>query len=251
LHTSSGLMFLQNIFMKKILPVFIFSTILLFFSACTKNYDNYNYAPTPTGNLLISNLCADALPLDVYINGTIGVSALPYSYYSPYSPVSTGTTNMILAVENSSTSVLNVNLNVVADSNYSFFIIDSFHAITAATTQDILKVPSGDSAKIRILDFAPNAGSLDVALPGGGAVVSGARTFNDQTLNTAYQSFITVPAGTYSYDVRQAGSQNVLVSSTSYAPFVFAQGKIYTMVLTGFVGSTGVQALALTTINNN
>ncbi len=235
--------------MKRTLLILLIAACAGSFTGCyQQNSDEYS---PQSASILISNLCPDSPPLDIYVNNSLGIQALSYSYYQPYTPISLGTNNIIATITNTVNPIVNSNVTLSPNGYYSYFIIDSLNAITSATVQDILTIPGGDSAKIRILDFAPNAGTVDIANTNGGSIIDSARYFNDQVTNTSYASFVSVPAGTYSFDIRKSGTSTVLLSGGSYAPFTLVPGAIYTLVISGFVGSTGTQAFSISAINNN
>ncbi|MGI8952856.1 MAG: DUF4397 domain-containing protein [Chitinophagaceae bacterium] len=231
--------------MKKVF--FVLSAAILFgISSCSLN--NNNPTPPPASAFLIAQASPDAVPLDVYINNSSPfLSSFPYGNYTIYQSAAPGSYRMIFAATGTGVPIVDTTFTFQTNTAYSVFTIDSASKMKATLVVDSLVTPGTDTAKIRFLDFSPNAPAVNVAIVTPSGVDSHSRTFNDQNLIAAYTYFIPVKAGTCNITVSLAGTSTVIVPATN---FTLTGGKIYTFYLKGFWGGTGVQSLSIGSINN-
>jgi hypothetical protein len=111
---------------------------------------------------------------------------------------------------------------------------------------DSVTAPSADSVQFRFLNFSPNIPPVDVALSG--TVLSSGRAYNDVAANAGLAKFSLLAPGTYTLELRIAGTSTILLS----VPNVVLQGgKIYTLYAKGLIGDTGTGALSVGTIVHN
>jgi hypothetical protein len=217
------------------------------FESCSLN----SGASAPASAFLIANFCPNtAIPVDIYANGSFILGDVAYTNYTNYTGVPSGTYDFIFTVTGNSQGLANVNYSFQPNTSYSLFAIDTISngVLQTALVQDILSVPAGDSAKIRFLDFAPDAGAVDIALPSGGAVLNSGRYFNDQASIPAYANFTSVPAGKYVFEIRKSGTSNVILPAVTDS---LVAGRIYTIALSGLVTPGPNEAPLSASLMNN
>ena len=209
---------------------------LLVFSSCDKD-DDKTYA-----NVLVAHASPDAPGVDLLIDDVKQNSAaLLYPNNTGYLQAESGTRNIKVNVAGTATTVINADLTLTKDKNYSVFAIDSVSKISAIAFEDDLTSPASGKAHVRFLHLSPNAPAVDVAVASSGAVVFGDVSFKEGT------AFTPLDAGTYNLDVRVAGTSTVAL----VLPAITLQaGKIYTVFAKGFLGGTGTQALGAEIIVN-
>ena len=209
---------------------------LLVFSSCDKD-DDKTYA-----NVLVAHASPDAPGVDLLIDDVKQNSAaLLYPNNTGYLQAESGTRNIKVNVAGTATTVINADLTLTKDKNYSVFAIDSVSKISAIAFEDDLTSPASGKAHVRFLHLSPNAPAVDVAVASSGAVVFGDVSFKEGT------AFTPLDAGTYNLDVRVAGTSTVAL----VLPAITLQaGKIYTVFAKGFLGGTGAQALGAEIIVN-
>jgi len=216
------------------------STLLLagimVFSSCDKD-DEKTYA-----NVLVTHASPDAPGVDLLIDDTKQNSAaLTYPNNTGYLQAESGTRNIKINVSGTSTTVINADLVLEKDENYSVFAVDSVSKISAIALLDDLTAPASGKAHVRFVHLSPNAPAVDVAVASSGAVVFGDIVFKEAT------AFTPLDAGTYNLDVRVAGTSTVAL----VLPAITLQaGKIYTIFAKGFLGGSGTQALGAEIIVN-
>ena len=210
---------------------------LLVMTSCDKD-DEKAYA-----NVLVTHASPDAPGVDLLIdNVKQNAIALLYPTNTGYLQAEAGTRNFKVNVAGTTTTVINADLDLEKDLNYSVFAIDSVSKISAIAFEDNLASPASGKAHVRFLHLSPNAPAVDVAVASSGAVVFGDVSFKEGT------AFTPLDAGTYNLDVRVAGTSAVAL----VLPAITLQaGKIYTVFAKGFLGGTGIQALGAEIIVNN
>jgi len=206
------------------------------FSSCDKD-DDKTYA-----NVLVTHASPDAPGVDLLIdNDKQNSAALTYPNNTGYLDVESGTRNIKINVAGTSTTVINADLTLTKDVNYSIFAIDSVSDISAIVFTDDLTSPASGKAHVRFIHLSPDAPAVDVAVASSGAVVFGDVAFTEGT------AFAPLDAGTYNLDVRVAGTSTVAL----VLPAITLQaGKIYTVFAKGFLAGTGAQALGAEIIVN-
>lgn len=211
---------------------------LVMLSSCKKDEEvTKSYA-----KVLVTHASPNAPGVDLLVdNSKQNTAALSFPSNTGYLQVEAGTRNIKVNVSGTSTTVINADLPLSKDQNYSVFAIDSVSKISALVLTDDLTAPASGKAHVRFVHLSPNAPAVDVAVTGG-AVVFGNKAFKD------YTAFTPLDAGTYNLEVRVAGTSTVALP----LPGITLQaGKIYTVFAKGFLGGTGSAALGAEIIANN
>ncbi len=211
---------------------------MVFVSSCKKDETTAKtYA-----KVLVTHASPNAPGVDLLVDGAKQNSAaLAFPKNTGYLQVESGTRNIKVNVTGTSTAVINADLALAKDKNYSVFAIDSVSKISALVVEDDLSTPASGKAHVRFIHLSPNAPAVDVALAGG-AVVFGNKSFKD------YTAFTPLDAGTYNLEVRVAGTTPPVLPLPG---IVLQAGKIYTVFAKGFLGGTGAEALGAEIIANN
>jgi hypothetical protein len=219
--------------------------ILLAAGVVSCNDDNKNTTP-PASSFGVVNASPNAGSLDVYLNGGSVVRNLAYGADTGYFTVAPGSYTMTFADSGSSTSLLDQNLSLAPGVAYSVFAIDSVSHLQTAIVADSASLPSSDSAEARFLNFSPNAPALDFVVNGTTVVFSG-RSYNDVAVNPTAAHFSYLTPGTYTVELRVAGTSTVLYTTS----LTLEGGKVYTFYAKGFAGDSGATSLTLGTVVHN
>lgn len=227
--------------MKKLISVsaaFVLLAAFVFLTSCSKDEDEKTYA-----RVLVTHSSPDAPAVDLLIDGNVQNStALTFPNSTGYLQIESGSRNVKVNVSGTTTTVINADLTLEANKNYSVFAIDSVASISALVIADDLTTPASGKAHVRFVHLSPDAPAVDVAVASSGAVVFGNTSFG------AYTPFTPLDAGTYNLDVRVAGTTTVALT---LPPITLEAGKIYTVFAKGFLGGSGSQALGAQIIANN
>ena len=205
---------------------------LVMLSSCKKDEEaTKNYA-----NVLVTHASPDAPGVDLLISDAKqNTSALNYPLNTGYIQVEAGTRNIKVNVAGTPTSVINADLTLEKDKNYSVFAIDSVSKLT-----DDLTAPASGKAHIRFIHLAPNSPQVDFSVVGGSVDFTN-KSFKD------YTAFTPVDAGTYSISVRLTQTQSFFAALQGIN---LQAGKIYTVFTKGLIGATGAQTLGAEIIVN-
>ncbi len=210
---------------------------LVMLSSCKKDEEaTKNYA-----NVLVTHASPDAPGVDLLISDAKqNTSALNYPLNTGYLQVEAGTRNIKVNVAGTPTSVINKDLTLEKDKNYSVFAIDSVSKLSALVLTDDLTAPASGKAHIRFIHLAPNSPQVDFSVLGGSVDFTN-KSFKD------YTAFTPVDAGTYTISVEFTQTQSFFAA----LPGINLQaGKIYTVFTKGLIGATGAQILGAEIIVN-
>jgi len=196
--------------------------------SCNTKNDNTS---VPVSYFGVVNASPDSGNLDIYVGGNVAAQNFAYGADTGYFAINPGTYSLQVAPTGTSNFVINSNVTFAPATSYSVFTIDSTNAVVT----DSFTVPSTDSVRVRFFHFSPNAPAVDIAVAGGSTWFTN-RTFNDQAANAGYQSFVTIPAGTYNLEVRVAGTSTVVLPLPSEA---LVGGNVYTLYARGVLSATG------------
>lgn len=228
--------------------IFALCTVLctaLFFISCSKDNTEAN------ASLMIVNASPNGANIDAAVNGSVIVTNMAYPANSGYKSVTSGTSNVTVSETGSTTTFLNGSLNLEAGSYYTLYVTDSANKRKATVTKDDLTPPSAGKAKIRLLHLSPNAPAVDITATSGATSSASFnnRSFNDVSTNGSYAAFTEIDAGPLTVTVKNAGSSTVLANIPT--GISLQAGKIYTVIIKGFVGGTASQALGVEVITHN
>jgi len=121
--------------------------------------------------LRIVNGSPDAPAIDVWLNGTIVVSNLPFGEASPYVPVAGGEHLFELVASGTTFPVLvSERLTFAPVTAYTIAATDALAAITPVVYLDDNAAPPDGQAKVRLMHLSPDAPAVDVAVSGGPAL---------------------------------------------------------------------------------
>ncbi|HMP31063.1 MAG TPA: DUF4397 domain-containing protein [Saprospiraceae bacterium] len=213
------------------LACLIFS--VLSFTSCSKDEKN--------AKVLVTHASPDAPGVDLLIdNKKVNSAALTFPNNTGYLDVESGVRNVKVNVAGTSTSVINADVTLDEDKNYSIFAINTVANIEAIVLVDDLTAPAAGKAHVRFGHLSPDAPAVDIALRGGAVVFPNAR-FKDFT------GFTPLDAGAYNLDVRVAGTQTVALNLPT---ITLEAGKIYTVFARGLLAG-GASSLGAQIIVNN
>jgi hypothetical protein len=228
--------------MKKLILALIVSLTALTFIGCDD--EETPVTPTPlTSNSLVKVVHAspDAPGVDLLVDNTVAGTNLTFPNNTGYLSVTSGTRNVKVNVTGTSTTVIEANLNLMKDKNYSVFAVNSVANIEAIVIEDDLSTPAQGKAHVRFIHLSPDAPAVDITLTDG-TVVFGNKSFKEFT------AFTPLDADSYDLEVRVAGTTTVALD----LPVITLEaGKIYTVFAKGFLSGNGAQQLDAEIIVNN
>jgi hypothetical protein len=190
---------------------------------------------------MVVHASPNAPAVDLLVDNGVAGSGLAFPNNTAYLPVDAGTRNVKVNVSGTSTTVINADLTLTANANYTVFAVDSVSKISTVVLTDNLAMPATGKAHVRFVHLSPNAPAVNITLTNG-TIVFGNKAFKQAT------DFTPLDAGTYDLQVRDAATNNTVV--LSLPGIALTNGKIYTVFAKGFLGGTGAQALGAQIIVN-
>lgn len=219
---------------KNALLILSVSLFALFgFTACSEDESPVMPVPTETSLVKVVHASPDAPGVDLLVDNKVAGTNLTFPNSTGYLKVNSGTRNVKVNVTGSSTTVIEANLPLAANKNYSVFAVNSVSNIEAIVLEDDLTVPASGKAHVRFIHLSPDAPSVDITLVDG-TVVFGIFQFKEAS------AFTPLNAGTYDLQARVAGTSTVALNLPGIQ---LEAGKIYTVFARGFLSGSGAQAL--------
>lgn len=209
--------------MKKWMKLMMLAVLPLALASCE---DDDADVMLNDANVMVVHASPDAPGVDLLVNNTkVNTSPLTYPNNTGYLAVPAGTQNIKVNAAGTSTTVIDANVELDPDASYSVFAIDNLANIEALVLEDDLTEPAANTAHVRFAHLSPDAPAVDVAVQGGPVLFSN-RSFKSAT------AFTPVAAGTYTLEVRPAGSMDVVLTVPDV---VLSNGSIYTIFAKGFL----------------
>ncbi|MEP0862370.1 MAG: DUF4397 domain-containing protein [Ignavibacterium sp.] len=226
---------------KKMLFVILTFITTISLASCSDDENTTSPTPAEKANVLVVHASPDAPGVDLLVDNTVAGTNLTFPNNTGYLSVNAGTRNVKVNVNGTSTTVIQANLNLVANKNYSVFAVNQVSAIEPLVFEDDLTTPASGKAHVRFIHLSPNAPAVNITLTDG-TIVFGNVAFKGSV------NFTPLNAGTYNLQVRDAATNATVVLEL---PNITLQaGKIYTVFAKGLLGVTGAQELGAQIIVN-
>jgi hypothetical protein len=191
----------------------------------------------------VVHLSAGVPKVDLYVDGTRTVAAVPFRTASRYHSLPAGAHTLAMRPAGSSagsTPLASARASITAGAPYSAILLGASTQLKAVVAKDDFTAPPAGRAKLRIIDAAPQSPPLDIA------VADGPMLFRDVRFGEV-SSFITVAAGRMAVEVRAAGTSRVLFTQgaapipagmiVTLAGTISAAGQIETLPILDAAGA--------------
>jgi hypothetical protein len=198
--------------------------------------DSPFYRASPkTSYLRILHASPKSPAVDVYINDMLKFKKLTYGAFTDYIEVVTGDYNVkIYPAGTKASPVLNKNLFIPPDKIYTIPAIGLLPNIELLPISETKIINPSDKVYIKFAHLSPNAGAVDITLPGG-------KILFENIKYKQFTDYIQVPAGTYTLEARKTGTTTRVL----YIPNIkLKPQRFYTVYAVGLVNDhPGIQAL--------
>ncbi|WP_299822720.1 DUF4397 domain-containing protein [uncultured Pontibacter sp.] len=211
--------------MKKYLRFLLLAVLPTVFLAACDDDDDLNLLEN-NAQVLVVHASPDAPAVDLYVDDVkANMTALNYPGNTGYMDVESGSRNIKVTPAGATTSnaVINADLRLDENQAYSVFAINTLSNIEALVLEDNLTEPASGKAHVRFVHLSPDAPNVDIAVANGPVLFSDI-AFKENT------AFTPVDAGTYTLEVRAAGTTPAVLSTQVQ----LANGGIYTIFAKGF-----------------
>lgn len=227
---------------------FLAALLTTIFAACNKNDDD----PTgPDPQLMAVHASPNSPAFNFYLDNTkFNSQPLAFLANTAYTTVTPKNYNVKVTAANNITPLIEIRANLQRGKHYSLFAYDTLlnNRIKAFVVEDDLSAPAAGKAKVRFLQLIPVNVPVDIVANGN--ILFANRAYADNVNNNSKAAFTAVDGGTYTVDVRIAGSGSSIPPLLTVPNVVFEAGKIYTVYAKGLVTGTGTTLLGAQLIIN-
>lgn len=173
-------------------------------------------AQTTTGRVRVLHASPDAPAVDILVDGTKVIEALPYREYTEYLPLPAGRHEIRVNVTGTSTTVLNAAPTVEAGSDYTAIAVGfagKAPALDLLLLADNNALPGGNQIKLRVVHAAASAPAVDVYVTTPFEALDGKQAALAGVPFKAASSYLSVPASLYQARVAVAGTKTIAIDS--------------------------------------
>lgn len=209
---------------KLITAIVLGCGLMLGLAACDD--DNDDVTTVPVAFVSLYQASPDAPDLDIVVdNRQINYYPFDYADYTGYLRFYTGERTLKFGPYGASNIVADTTLSLEEGNAYSVFVVDEYDDLSVLVLDDNAQAPEEDMALIRLVNLSPDASAVDLVIEGQDDAM-----FEDQAFKHA-TDFTEVQADTYSFEVRDADTDEVLLT----VPDVTIQPGWYsTIVVRGY-----------------
>jgi hypothetical protein len=185
------------------------------------------FAQAGTAKVRVIHASPDAPAVDVFVNGNIALSNVPFFTASDYLDLPAGSYRVQVAPtgQPASAAVIDATATIEAGKAYTIAATGLVADIEPTIFVDDLSAPAAGNAKVRVYHLSPDAPAVDVKPAGAAALISGL-AFPEAS------DYLEVPAGSYDLQVTPAGASAVVIDLPGTA---VEAGKIYSVFATNVV----------------
>lgn len=183
----------------------------------------------------VAHMAPGAPPVDVALDGQMVLRSLAFGEVSGYAPVPAGTRQARVTPAGAREPVvIEASLSVESGRAYTVVATGELPSLAPAVLNDDLTPPPAGQAKVRFVHSAPDAPAVDIAVAGGSVLFANV-AFRNASMTA------TVPAGTYTLEVRPTGQQAAVLSVPNVT---LSAGDIITIFAAGKVSDRSLRAVA-------
>lgn len=191
---------------------------------------NNFYRTVPENSYIrILNASPNSPAVDIYLDNKLMVQNLAYTEFSKYMVVSPGDLNIkIYPAGQKIDPVLNITVNIPSGFTFNMAIIGLFPNISIYDIPEPSTPNKFNRACIRFINLSPNSPAIDLTLP------DGTKIFNNIKYKD-YSIYACIPPGTYTLQIRLAGTNNILLTITNVQ---LMANKYYSLYLVGLANNS-------------
>jgi hypothetical protein len=201
--------------------------LIVLLASCLDDDNDPVTEPVKVAYVSVYHASPDAPDFDIIVDDrAINVNPFDYTSYSGYLNFFTGNRNIKFNAVNANNALIDTTFNFEEGKAYSLFAIDRLSNLQALLVVDSSAAPAAGKAMVRFVHLSPDAPALDVSVSG----ETGDPLFANHSFKQA-TPFQEVDAKTYSFDIKNSGASDVLMSVDD---ITLQAGRYYTIVTRGF-----------------
>jgi hypothetical protein len=165
-------------------------------------------AQAAAARVRVLHLSPGAPKLDLYVDGTSTLTAVPFKTATKHAQVPAGTHTVEIRPAGSANGnpLATARATLTPDAAYTLAAVGPAAKLQVMVLKDDFTAPPAGKAKLRGIDASPQSPPIDIAIAGGPVL------FHDLTFPEA-TPFATVKAGSMALEVRMAGTKQVVFKS--------------------------------------
>jgi hypothetical protein len=178
----------------------------------------------------------DAPAVDIWVNGEVALSNVPFAAISDYLALDGGSYNVQVSPAGATEPiVIDADVELTAGTDYSVAAVGTLDSIEPLVLVDNNSEPAPGKAHVRFVHASPDAPAVDIAVANGGPVLFANIAFKE------IGDYLPVDAGSYDLEARLAGTDTVALSVPGVS---LEAGTVYTIWAMGFAdGEPTLQAV--------
>lgn len=194
--------------------------------------------PTPQSFIRLFHASPNAPAVDVYANGNLIAKNIAYKDFTKYLNLPPGEYNIKIYPTGETTNpILNTDLIIPQGTAFNVAVIGEPPNVSLYPIPEPYTAQNFGRPCIRFIHLSPNAPAVDIALSDGRKVFSSVG-YKDIT------DYVCVPPGTYTFQVRLAGTDDVVLTIPDVQ---LKPDNYYTIYATGLAGgSPSLDAIVVT-----
>ena len=213
-------------FITRFRGLFFSAAVVIFLVSCD-NDDDFVTEPVEVAYVSIYHAAPDAPDLDIVVDGrVINFNPFDYTSYSGYLNFFTGDREIKFRAENANNALIDTTFSFENGKVYSLFAVNKLPDVEALLVVDSASSPAQGKAMVRFVHLSPDAPAYDISTENASTPLFAAKSFKQATV------FQEVDAGTFTFEVKNAGSADVILSAEDVE---ILPGKYYTIITRGFV----------------
>jgi hypothetical protein len=219
-------------------------TLLGLAAAC----DDDPSSPAPAARLRFVHAAQGTQAVDFRVDGTALRSNVAYAANTvEYSGVAPGNRALSVRLSGGTTDAATLTRNLSVDSSYTATLVKRDNGTALVVYPDTVSAPANGKARLRVLNTAPAAGSVDVYVTAPDADLEAATPSATGVDVEEASKYVETNAGTYRVRLTTAGTKTVKLDVQSVA---LEAGKVRTIiVLDATAGGAPLQSITATDRN--
>ena len=215
--------------MKRTYLAATLAALVLATAACSDD----NNSPSSNAQVRVVHGSPDAPAVDVLVENQVKLTGVAYLGASGYLAVPTGTRNFKVNAAGTSTTVINADVQVAKDVNYTIIATNTVAAIEPLVLTDDLTAPAAGNIKLRLVHGAPSVDLVDIYITAPGADITGLTPNLSDVDFKQNSGYLEVAAGNYQVRITPAGTKTVAIDTGA---LTLAAGQIRTAIAVEAVG---------------
>lgn len=169
--------------------------------------------PDAASRVRVVHAAPRAPTLDVFVDNVLREGRVVYGSASPYLNVPPGVPAVAVRAILTGEPIASGPTAVNASSDVTVLAIGIYPANTLFALRDSNAAAAGDSARVRIVDAAPNGGAFDVYVTEPGASLDGRAPVLTGFVYTAVSEYLTLPAGAWRIAATLPGTATLVLDT--------------------------------------